>query len=368
MPARSAALANWIARTSFWVMVSRVDPCSYRTYANVRPSATTRAGPLREIAADRAVGLEHSGEEHLGDGVDDPGSTDARDGGIETGLVGPVIGTDDLAPRLERDGVDAHPLDGAGRRPLAAADLRTFEGRAGRAGRGEHTALIAEHDLGVRADVDEQLHGGAAVRTFRQHRRGGVGSNVAGDAWSDVERRVGQAEFELTGATLDGLGRREHERGRAQRRRIDAEHEVVHDRVADEHDLEKAVTRCVHRGEELADELVDGAADRHRQLRGTALVHHDVGDAAHEILAEADLRVHPAGRCDNVPGREITQVAGDGGRADVDRHPVGDVDVAGPGGDDRAGTAVVLAAHRDRHRAAVGSEQLVDCCQHPVVE
>ena len=90
--------------------------------------------------------------------------------------------------------------------------------------------------------------------------------------------------------------------------------------------------------------------------------------AAHEILAEADLRVHPAGRRDNVPGREITQMAGDGGRADVDRHPVGDVDVAGPGGDDRAGTAVVLAAHRDRHRAAVGGEQLVDGRQQPVVE
>ena len=31
MPARSAALASWIARTSFWVIVSRVPSRSWST-------------------------------------------------------------------------------------------------------------------------------------------------------------------------------------------------------------------------------------------------------------------------------------------------------------------------------------------------
>ncbi len=43
MPARSAALASWIARTSFCVIVSCVSPAAYSTYENVRPSETMRS-------------------------------------------------------------------------------------------------------------------------------------------------------------------------------------------------------------------------------------------------------------------------------------------------------------------------------------
>ena len=42
IPARSAALANWIARISFCVINILTSPCSYNTYENVRSSATTR--------------------------------------------------------------------------------------------------------------------------------------------------------------------------------------------------------------------------------------------------------------------------------------------------------------------------------------
>ena len=64
----------------------------------------------------------------------------------------------DADPRLERLRVDADPLDRAGRRPLAAADLRALERRAGRARRGEQPLAVAEHDLGVGADVDDEVH------------------------------------------------------------------------------------------------------------------------------------------------------------------------------------------------------------------
>ena len=50
-PAYSAALASWIARTSFWVIADARRADSWRTYENVRPSATTRG----ERAAQRAV-------------------------------------------------------------------------------------------------------------------------------------------------------------------------------------------------------------------------------------------------------------------------------------------------------------------------
>ena len=81
--------------------------------------------------------------------------------------------------------VDADALDGTGRGALAARDLCTFERRAGRARCGELLLGAAEHDLGVGADVDQQLPFLAAVRAFGQHCRGGVGADVAGDARTD---------------------------------------------------------------------------------------------------------------------------------------------------------------------------------------
>ena len=57
---------------------------------------------------------------------------------------------------------------------------------------------VAEHDLGVGADVDEQLHrvaDGAVPR--RQDRRRRVGADVTGDARPDVDARVRQVEVEV---------------------------------------------------------------------------------------------------------------------------------------------------------------------------
>ena len=51
----------------------------------------------------------------------------------EPDLVGPAARADDAEARLERLPVDPHPLDRAGRGPLAAGDLGALEGRPGRA-------------------------------------------------------------------------------------------------------------------------------------------------------------------------------------------------------------------------------------------
>jgi hypothetical protein len=67
--------------------------------------------------------------------------------------------------------VDAHALDRARRGALAAGDLRALEGRAGRRRAGEQARPVAEHDLGVGADVDEQRASLAAVRPSASTRR-----------------------------------------------------------------------------------------------------------------------------------------------------------------------------------------------------
>ena len=127
---------------------------------------------------------------------------------------------------------------------------------------------------------------------------------------------------------------------------------MVHDRIADQDHLEHlaaverapavVISRPVVGGapigclvDQLTDQFVEGRPDRVGQLGPTVWVHHDVGDPAHEILTEADLGVHAAGAGQDLPGRQVAEVAGHRGRADVDGHAEGPVDETGPGGSDR---------------------------------
>ncbi len=146
----------------------------------------------RQLALHHSVGVDHSGEVHLGDDIDDARPADAGDAGAgdlggERGIVRPDLDPDHLEPRLEAGRIDAHAFDRARRGPLTGADLRPLERRSRRARCRVLTIAIAEHDLGVGADVDQQLHVLGPMRSLGQDRAGGVGPDVAGDARSDVD-------------------------------------------------------------------------------------------------------------------------------------------------------------------------------------
>ena len=96
----------------------------------------------------------------------------------------------------------------------------------------------------------------------------------------------------------------------------------MHDRVADDHRLEDELAGDAGFGRRLAGEVVEGGADGAGHLGRAAGVQHGVGDPAHQVLAEADLRVHQAGGGLHLAGGEIAEVAGDGGGADVDGEAV----------------------------------------------
>ena len=141
---------------SFCVMVS-CGSSSQRTYENVRPVRDDPRRPPGVGAVDRPVRREDAREVELGDDLDDPGAAHARRPDVlEAGLVRPRVAADNLDARLERLGIDPDPLDGACRRALPAADLRSLEGRPRRARSGEQALAVTEHDLGIRADVDEE--------------------------------------------------------------------------------------------------------------------------------------------------------------------------------------------------------------------
>ena len=100
-------------------------------------------------------------------------------------------------------------------------------------------------------------------------------------------------EAEVARRRVERLVDGEREGRAAELGRIEAEEEVMHDRVADR----RSSRRCRSRGDaglrrDLADEAVDRLAHGRGHLAVAAGMQHHVGDAAHQILAEADLRVH----------------------------------------------------------------------------
>ena len=102
-----------------------------------------------------------------------------------------------------------------------------------------------------------------------------------------------------------------------------------------------------------------GVGELHPPLR----VHHHVRDPAHQVLAEADLRVHRPGGGEHLARAELAQVAGDGRRPDVDRDAVGDVHEPRPDRDQ-----VVAAVDGDRDGVPAGGECGLEVDEHPRVD
>ena len=298
--------------------------------------------PCRQPAVDDAVLGDDARQEHLGDDLDDARAADAGDAGVgdagrEGRLVRPGVHADDPEARLERLAVDPDALDGTRSGALAAGDLGALEGRTGRARGGEQAAPVAEDDLGVRADVHDQGHPLGLVRLLGEDDAGGVGADMPGDARQDVDpgARV-RAQAQLGRGRPDRPVRRQGEGRAAERRRVDAQHEVVHDRVADERQLEDLGPLDAGPHRQRGDEPVERLAHRGRHLARALGMHHRVRDAAHEVLAEADLRVHDAVAGEDGAVGEVGEVTGDRRRTDVDGDAVGGLVKARPDADDLA--------------------------------
>ncbi len=93
-----------------------------------------------------------------------------------------------------------------------------------------------------------------------------------GDARQDVDpgARMGP-DAQLRGGQLDRRVRGEGERRGAERRRVDAEQEVVHDRVADDRELEDLGALDAGLVAERGEQAVERLADRRGQLDLAAL-------------------------------------------------------------------------------------------------
>src|SRR5579872_6896680 len=317
-----------------------------------------------EGAVDHAVFGNDPGEIHLGDDFDNARAADAGNAGRsrrfgEAFFVRPELATDHLETRLQSRAINAYPLDRARGGALAAGNLRAFEGGPGRRGAGEQAAAIAEDDLGVRADIDQQREIVAKIRAFGQDHAGRIGADMAGNARKAIDKgawRDAQAQFRSARLlwAVDGQG----ERRAAKLGRIEAESEVMHDRIADQRDLYDVLALGRGLVDDIADQRVECAAHALGQFLVAARIHHHVRNPAHQVFAEPDLRIHRPGRGEHVAARKIAEMGGDGGRADVERDAERAVAEAGIDGDD-----VAAVAQGDGRLPLAGAQSLLQAAQ-----
>ena len=109
----------------------------------------------------------------------------------------------------------------------------------------------------------------------------------------------------------------------------------------------------------IGGELAERRAHRDGHLLRAARVHHGVRDPAHEVFAEADLRVHHAGRGHDLTGREIAEVRGDGRRTDVDGHAERALVETRPQADD-----LLATVHRRSDLPGAGAQRALQRAQH----
>ena len=165
-------------------------------------------------------------------------------------------------------------------------------------------------------------------------------------------------EADVGGCDLGAFVRREGEGREPEGGGIEPEEKVVHHRVPGDGDLEHVGGVHPGRRRRLGGELVEGLAYRAGHLRRPVLVHHREGDAAHEVLPEPDLRVHPAEGGDDLAGEKVAEVNCEGRRPDVHREPVDPVAVAGPDVDEPPSVA-----HERRRPVAARLEGRVEPAQ-----
>ena len=104
--------------------------------------------------------------------------------------------------------------------------------------------------------------------------------------------------------------------------RVDAEQKMMHHRVGNKGQFEDVSCFDVHFPDNIIYQGVDSCLYRLGHCLFATGVHHDVGNTAHQIFTKTNLWIHDAATGDNLTGREITKVTGDGGRPNVNCKPV----------------------------------------------
>ena len=269
-------------------------------------------GEIRSLLLDLVVGeeptrrIDDADAYELGHRVDEAGSAepDRCDIADDADPHATVVDGD----RLDRSRCGAH----------AVADGRGLEGGPGWCSRGHEALAVADHDLAVGADVDEQAQSLVTVHPGRQGARDDVAADVGAEGGEDDRTRMRvQCHTEVDGLEAGVVAAGQDERRDAERLGVDAEEELHHRRVAGDGDLVDVGRgdRCLVA--DLRHQLGDRLLRKRAQAGETLGVHHRGRDAADDVSAEGLLLVEHRTHRDGCAGGDIHERGDDGGGAEI---------------------------------------------------
>ena len=151
-------------------------------------------------------------------------------------------------------------------------------------------------------------------------------------------------QSDIGGAHPYGFVGGQREGRAAQFHGIHAEQQMMHDGIADYTDIENILPGNAGLARDVRGECLQRLTHGPCQLHFASGIHHDVGNTAHEILAETNLRVHDAGGRHYFAAGEVAQVRRNGGGAHVHRETEDAIVEPGPHGDD---VAILVDGDRD---------------------
>jgi len=96
----------------------------------------------------------------------------------------------------------------------------------------------------------------------------------------------------------------------------------MHDRITDHCHLDNTLTRNARFFYNFADKIVQCRAYGVRHLDFATGIHHHIGNAAHQIFAKANLRVHQTGRRQGLTIIKIGKMRGDGGGTHINGNTI----------------------------------------------
>ena len=263
------------------------------------------------LAHELTLGGDDRRAVELGDDVDDAGAADTD------GLLS--VRADDAERGLHGIAVDLDGFDRAVGRAHAAGDVAALKGGTGRAGAGHHKVAVAEDQLAVGAEVDEERELILVPDEARERARGDIAADIRADVRGKQDLGVGvRGEAEVLGGHAAPLEKRRDIGFHAHGVRVDAEEQMVHRGVGGDADAENArdgdARRFAHRRDQRQKRLFEDRVLQALDAAGLRLL----DDAVDDVRAVADLTVAGRGLGRERAGGKVHENAGDGRRADID--------------------------------------------------
>ena len=240
-------------------------------------------------------------------------------------------------------------LDRASSCTLTCANLCAFKRGPSRTRSSKLLRSVSQNNFCVCADVDKQLHFFRTVWPFSQDRRSGVGADMSGDAWTDVITCIWQFQIKFICPTADRLACRQNKRCHTERRWVDTQNNVMHNRIANNRDFEYALYINISLRYETINHFIERSTNCIRQLNFTTRVHHHIRNATHQVFAKSNLRVHQSIACDDLATFKFAQVTSNSRRANVYRDAICGIYIARPCGHNLI--AILQVTNRNSHFA-----------------